>query len=78
MEAISADEGTANVDLNRCIGCGVCVTKCPTDAIELKQKENKYVPPKNSDAMYKKILMERIGVGGMMKTIPKIVFGQKI
>jgi Na+-translocating ferredoxin:NAD+ oxidoreductase subunit B len=78
MDAISANDGYASVDRNRCIGCGVCVTKCPTNAIELKKKESKYVPPKDSDAMYKKILMERIGVGGMLKTIPKIVFGQKI
>ena len=78
MDAISADEEYAAVDLDRCIGCGVCVSKCPTNAVELKKKEGKYVPPKDSDAMYKKILMERIGVGGMLKTIPKIIFGQKI
>ena len=28
--------------------------------------------------MYKKILMERIGIGGMLKTIPKIVLRLKI
>ena len=78
MEAISADEGYATVDLDRCIGCGVCVSKCPADAIELKEKEIKYVPPKDSDAMYKKILMERIGVKGMLKMLPKMVLGQKI
>lgn len=78
MDAIFENNGYATVDLNRCIGCGVCVTKCPTNAIEMKKKESKYVPPKDSDAMYKKILMERIGVRGMLKTIPKIVFGQKI
>jgi Na+-translocating ferredoxin:NAD+ oxidoreductase subunit B len=78
MDAISADDRYATVDLNRCIGCGVCVSKCPTNAIELKKKESKYVPPKDSDAMYKKILMERIGIGGMLKTIPKIIFGRKI
>jgi electron transport complex protein RnfB len=78
MEAISADDGYSAVDKDRCIGCGVCVSKCPTNSIELKQKESKYVPPKNSEAMYKKILVERIGIGGMLKTIPKIVLGQKI
>ncbi len=78
MDAVSANEGYAAVDLDRCIGCGVCVSKCPTNAVELKKKESRYVPPKDSDAMYKKILMERIGVGGMLKTIPKIIFGQKI
>jgi Na+-translocating ferredoxin:NAD+ oxidoreductase subunit B len=78
MDAISADEGYATVDLNRCIGCGVCVSKCPANAIEIKEKESKYVPPKNSDKMYQKILMERVGVKGMLKIMPKMLFGQKI
>ncbi len=78
MEAISADDGYAEVDLNRCIGCGVCVSKCPLGAIELKEKENKYIPTKNSDAMYKKILLERVGVKGMLKILPKMLLGQKI
>ena len=78
MEAISVDDGYSNVDLDRCIGCGVCVSKCSNNAIELKKKESKYIPPKDSEAMYKKILMERIGIGGMLKTLPKILLGQKI
>lgn len=78
MEAISADDGYSNVDIDRCIGCGVCVSRCSNNAIELKKKESKYIPPKDSEAMYKKILMERIGIGGMLKTLPKILLGQKI
>jgi H+/Na+-translocating ferredoxin:NAD+ oxidoreductase subunit B len=78
MAAISADEGVAAVNLDRCIGCGVCVSKCTAGAIELKEKESKYVPPKDSDAMYKKILMERIGVKGMLKMMPKMLLGKKI
>ncbi len=78
MDAISVLDGYATINLDRCIGCGVCASKCPANAIELKKKERLYVPPKDSDAMYKKILVERVGVGGMLKTIPKIVLGQKI
>lgn len=78
MEAISADDGYSLVDLDRCIGCGVCVPSCSSNAIELKQKDHKYVPPKDIDAMYQKILTERIGLGGMLKTLPKIIFRQKI
>jgi len=78
MEAISMHEGCATVDLNRCIGCGVCVSKCAANAIELKVKEKKYVPPKDSDSMYKKILMERVGIKGMLKIFPKMLLGQKI
>ena len=78
MDALSLDDGYSSVDLDRCIGCGACVSTCPSNSIELKSKDSKYVPPKDTDAMYKKILMERIGFGGMLKTIPKIVLGQKI
>ena len=78
MDALSIDADYSSVDLDRCIGCGVCVSTCPNSAIELKRKDSNYVPPKNSEAMYKKILMERIGIGGMMKTIPKILLKQKI
>jgi NAD-dependent dihydropyrimidine dehydrogenase PreA subunit len=78
MDALSLDDGYSSVDLDRCIGCGACVSTCPSNSIELKSKDRKYVPPKDTDAMYKKILMERIGFGGMLKTIPKIVLGQKI
>ena len=78
MEALSIDADYSSVDLDRCIGCGVCVATCPNNAIELKIKDSKHVPPKDTDAMYKKILMERIGIGGMLKTIPKIMLRQKI
>jgi NAD-dependent dihydropyrimidine dehydrogenase PreA subunit len=78
MEALTINHDCSSVDLDRCIGCGVCVSTCPNDAIELKKKDRKYVPPKDQESMYKKILMERIGIGGMIKTIPKIIFGQKI
>jgi Pyruvate/2-oxoacid:ferredoxin oxidoreductase delta subunit len=78
MEAISIDADYSSVDLDRCIGCGACVSTCLSNAIELKRKDSNYVPPKDTDAMYKKILLERIGIGGMLKTIPKIIFQQKI
>jgi NAD-dependent dihydropyrimidine dehydrogenase PreA subunit len=78
IEALSINNDYSSVDLDRCIGCGICVSTCPNDAIELKKKDKKYVPPKDQDAMYKKILMERIGIGGMIKTISKIILRQKI
>jgi ferredoxin len=66
------------VNLDRCIGCGVCVANCPNDAIDMKEKADRYVPPKNHDALYKKILMERVGMPGMLKMMPKIILGKKI
>lgn len=30
-----------------CIGCGVCVHKCPTDSLKLVKKENESNPPQH-------------------------------
>ena len=30
-----------------CIGCGVCVHKCPTSSLKLMRKENESNPPQN-------------------------------
>jgi len=38
----------AEIDLDRCIGCGLCVTTCPTEAMQLQPKEKHYIPPLNT------------------------------
>ncbi len=78
MEAITMAGDVAAVDLGRCIGCGVCVAKCSSNAIELRKKQQTYVPPKDHESMYKKMFFERIGISGMLKTMPKMILGQKI
>lgn len=32
------DEHTAELDLRRCIGCGLCVSTCPSGALRLVRK----------------------------------------
>ena len=41
------DDGKAEIDLDRCIGCGLCVTACPTEAMRLtpKPEEERRTPP---------------------------------
>jgi len=41
MEALSLNDiaGIIEIDLDRCIGCGLCVTICPTGALALQAKE---------------------------------------
>ena len=78
MDAVEMQDDAPSVDLDRCIGCGVCVSKCKSGAYELVTKDAKWIPPKDTDALYKKILVERIGFGGMLKTLPKMIFHQKI
>lgn len=37
----------AEINLERCIGCGLCVSTCPEQALSLKQKpeQQHFVPP---------------------------------
>jgi Fe-S-cluster-containing hydrogenase component 2 len=61
MDAIDMNDGLAAVNLERCIGCGLCVTTCPDEAIELVQKaaDQLYVPPKSGMETYIRIMQER-------------------
>ncbi len=47
MEAIQLTDGTAVLDLKRCIGCGLCVSTCPSGSLSLVRKpktKQPYVP----------------------------------
>ncbi len=47
VNAIDNENDIFSVNLKKCIGCGLCVSTCPTDAIELIRKapEDQVTPP---------------------------------
>jgi Fe-S-cluster-containing hydrogenase component 2 len=61
MDAIEMVDEAAVVNLNRCIGCGLCVTTCETEAIQLVKKpdDQQYLPPKSGAETYTRIADER-------------------
>jgi electron transport complex protein RnfB len=53
--AIEEGEDCYEIVRKRCIGCGLCVTSCPTDAIQLMRKpESERVPPPVDQAQWNK------------------------
>jgi ferredoxin len=54
-------EERAVVNRIRCIGCGLCVSTCPTDAVRLMKKpaEEQYLPPETGMETYIRIAQER-------------------
>jgi electron transport complex protein RnfB len=53
-------DGVAVVDEEWCIGCGVCVSRCSTDAIGLKLRDDTgRVPAPGFRELHRRILEEK-------------------
>ena len=50
MEALQLDGGKVSLEVDRCIGCGLCVSTCPSGALRLMRKPKSAQPyvPRNS------------------------------
>ena len=63
--------GATIVDANKCIGCGLCTTKCEFDAIHLRRERPECSTMVPTEDKFKVILPY------MLKRKMKIVFGKK-
>jgi ferredoxin len=58
VDALSLIEGKLNIDLRKCLGCGLCVAACKEGALSMQLREK---PPKifkDNDALYRNIYAE--------------------
>jgi Fe-S-cluster-containing hydrogenase component 2 len=78
MDALIEEPTSTAVDEDRCIGCGLCVTTCPSGALSLKAKEKTVQPPKDQAALYRKLLQERYGPLRAAAMAGRSVLGMKI
>ena len=58
---LHAKNYSLTIDKNKCIGCGVCVVSCDSEAIGMRVKDesDRWVPPANTFKTYLKIASER-------------------
>jgi Fe-S-cluster-containing hydrogenase component 2 len=77
MDAITADDGPPKVSEERCIGCGLCVSTCPSGAMSLRAKVRRTSPPKETKALYIQIFKERFGPLGTLAAVAGHLVGRK-
>jgi electron transport complex protein RnfB len=78
MDALDSSDGATRVDHHRCIGCGLCVSTCPSEALQLVAKEQETVPPRDQNALYKKIMVERFGALRAAWMAGKALLGRRV
>jgi Fe-S-cluster-containing hydrogenase component 2 len=55
MEALSLEDEQVVLNSDRCIGCGLCVSTCPTDSLILMRKSERKHVPLNFETTWKEI-----------------------
>lgn len=78
LEAPIMVNGVATINLDRCIGCGNCVVMCASGAVQLRSKEEKTVPPKDTEALYRMIMAKKAGPWNMLKMGAKMLLKMRV
>lgn len=73
MEALAVDEKTIALDEEKCLGCGVCVSKCKHEAMTMKRVNDKKPFPSTLHMMAK-VIEERGKLPRILENLPKDIF----
>jgi Fe-S-cluster-containing hydrogenase component 2 len=75
MGALEMGDSTVELDLDRCIGCGLCVTACPTGSMTLLRRPDcdQRAVPRNAVEEYIRLGQARgkLGYGEMLSMLVK-------
>ena len=63
MEALTLVDGTVALNLERCIGCGLCVSTCPSGALTLARKADPPAISRNTVSNYLQMAQARDKLG---------------
>jgi ferredoxin len=75
--ALAGRSGEATINLSRCIGCGLCVPTCPSEAVRLKKKDSEPLPPANEEDLYDAVMANKKGGLGQLKVLLKMALRMK-
>jgi len=78
MDALRTGDGPTRVDLDRCIGCGLCVSTCSTGALSLRPRPHASAPPRGLAGLYRRITVDRFGVLGTARILGRVLLGRQV
>ncbi len=77
MDAITDNGAPPVIIEERCVGCALCVTTCPSEAMTLRRNDRRPPPPKDTSSLYSTMFQERYGPLGAAAAVAGHLLGRK-
>ncbi|HYA86685.1 MAG TPA: 4Fe-4S binding protein [Nitrospirota bacterium] len=74
---LTGADGTATINLSRCIGCGLCVPTCPASALQLRKKLSAIPVPKNEQDYLEEVMANKKGAWKKARMIVRVFLGMR-
>jgi ferredoxin len=70
-------KGPARINSNRCIGCGLCVATCPSNALHLQRKAPETIPPETDEDLMATIAANKKSPWARRRMLAKVMLGMR-